>query len=63
MTFTEFYLPTKKEILELVSEEAIFEHFLEVKVEPGLFKSPFRKDNSPSCSFIRSRKGDLLLVD
>jgi len=63
MTFTDFYTPSKQEILNKVTEESIFEHFLNIAVVPGLINSPFRPDSNPSCSFLRLRNGVLCLVD
>lgn len=43
---------TKELILANVSQEEIFEHFLNIQVEIGtLFCSPLRNDKHPTCSF------------
>lgn len=40
------------------------EHYLGVPVKKGLFRSPLRKDNHPTCTFYRSSKtGELLYKD
>lgn len=53
-----------KDILELITEEQIFEHYLGVSVqyrEP--FRSPLRKDNNPTCKFFIGDSGKLLMKD
>lgn len=55
---------TRELILRKVSEENIMEHYLGVRVQKGLFKSPFRAEKQPSCCFYRSNKtGRLLFKD
>ncbi len=39
------------------------EHYLGVKVQKGLFKSPLRKDNTPTCGFYRNKSGRLIMKD
>jgi hypothetical protein len=63
-----FELPpriTKQFLLEKAPAEAYFEHYLGVPVKKGLFKSPsvLRKDNHPTCSFYKNKRGDLIFKD
>ena len=55
--------PTKELILQKVSEEQLMEHYLGIPVKKGLFKSPLRQDNHPTCAFYRSKNGDLIFKD
>lgn len=55
--------PSKELILSKVSEETLMEHYLGVPVKKGLFKSPLRKDNRPTCSFFKNKNGNLLFKD
>lgn len=48
---------TKKYLLERQSQETYLEYYLGIPVKKGLFKSPLRNDNSPTCSFIGMRLG------
>lgn len=54
---------TKEIILNNVSEETLMEHYLGIPVRKGLFKSPLRQDNKPTCAFYRNKKGDLIFKD
>ena len=54
---------SKELILNNVSEETLMEHYLGIPVRKGLFKSPLRKDNQPTCSFYRNNKGELIFHD
>lgn len=54
---------TKDLILSRFSEEQIMEYYLHVPVRKGLFRSPMRKDNRPTCSFFRNSKGELIFKD
>ena len=54
---------TKELILSKVSEEQLMEFYLGVPVKKGLFKSPLRQDNHPTCAFYRNKNGDLILKD
>ncbi len=63
-----FELPpkiTKQFLLDKNPAEAYFEHYLGVPVKKGLFKSPsiLRKDNHPTCSFYKNKRGDLIFKD
>lgn len=53
---------TKKLLLEKNSEETYFA-FYGIPVTRELFKSPLRADHNPTCSFYRSRKGELYFKD
>lgn len=39
------------------------EYYLGIPVKHGLFCSPLRKDNTPTCSFYRNGNGDLIFKD
>lgn len=54
---------TKKLLLEKHSQETYMEYYLGIPVKKGLFKSPLREDNSPTCSFYRNTSGDLIFKD
>ena len=54
---------TKDLILSEVSEEQIMEHYLGVKMQKGLFRSPLGKDDKPTCSFYRNKQGRLIMKD
>lgn len=41
----------KDAILAQVSQYQIMTYYLQVPICNGMFTSPFRKDNHPSCSF------------
>ena len=54
---------TKELILNRIPEEQIMEHYLGVKIQKGLFRSPLRKDQKPTASFYRDRRGRLIMKD
>jgi hypothetical protein len=54
---------TKEQLLRKVSQEGIFRFYLGLTPAKGLFYSPFRKDNNPSCGFFWNNKGMLILKD
>lgn len=54
---------TKELILQRLSQEAIMEHYLGVHVGKGLFCSPLRKDENPTCAFFKNKRGDLIFKD
>lgn len=54
---------TKELILSKVSEETLMEHYLGLPVKKGIFRSPLRHDNNPTCSFSKDRNGRLVLHD
>jgi len=39
------------------------EFYLGIPVKKGLFKSPLRQDNHPTCAFYRNKNGDLIFKD
>ena len=39
------------------------EHYLGVPIKKGLFKSPLRQDNHPTCAFYKSKTGELRFKD
>ena len=54
---------TKKYLLERQTQETYLEYYLGIPVKKGLFKSPLRNDNSPTCSFYRNASGDIIFND
>ena len=54
---------TKRLLLEKHSQETYMEYYLGIPVKKGLFRSPLREDNSPTCSFYRNKSGDLIFKD
>lgn len=54
---------TRELILSKVSEENLMEHYLGLPVKKGIFKSPLRADNNPTCSFGRDNYGRLIFKD
>ena len=55
--------PTKELIFSRIPEEQLMEYYLGVPVRKGLFRSPLRRDNHPTCAFYRNKSGRLLLKD
>lgn len=54
---------TKQYLLDRASQETYLEYYLGIPVKKGLFKSPLRADNNPTCSFYRNKSGDIILKD
>lgn len=56
---------TKELIMQHVSQEQIFEHYLGIPVKKGLFVSPtvIRKDSKPTASFYKNKKGSVIYKD
>ena len=54
---------TKEYLLSKHSEEVYMSYYLEIPVKKGLFRSPLRKDKSPTCSFYRNKRGELIFKD
>jgi hypothetical protein len=54
---------TKSYLLSKYSEETYMEYYLGLKVAKGLFCSPLRKDNTPTCSFYKNKSGELIFKD
>lgn len=55
---------TKEYILSKISQEEIFEKYLNITVQTdSLFTSPLRKDNSPTCGFSYNINGKLRMRD
>lgn len=55
---------TKESLLRVVSQEAIIEKILGLKVEPGTrITSPVRQDSHPSCEWFYTQAGKLMLID
>lgn len=61
-----FSLPVKVSkdlLLSKNKEEAYMSHYLGINPRYGLFRSPLRIDENPTCSFYRDRKGRLIFKD
>lgn len=54
---------TKSYLLSQYSEETYMEYYLGIKVAKGLFCSPLRRDNTPTCSFYKNKSGELIFKD
>lgn len=54
---------TKEFLLSKHSQETYMEYYLGIPVSKGLFKSPLREDNSPTCAFYWNKQGDLIFKD
>ena len=54
---------TKAYLLSQYSEETYMEYYLGIKVAKGLFCSPLRRDNTPTCSFYKNKSGELIFKD
>lgn len=54
---------TRELLIEHNSEETYIARYTGIVPARGMFKSPFRKDNHPSCSFYRGSNGKLYLKD
>lgn len=54
---------TKDYLLSKYSEETYMEYYLGIPVKKGLFVSPLRQDSTPTCSFYRNKKGELIFKD
>lgn len=54
---------TKQFLLSKCSEETYMKFYLGIDVKKGLFISPLRKDNRPTCSFYRNKSGELIFKD
>ena len=53
----------KQYLLSKHSQETYIEHYLGIPIKKGLFKSPLRNDNNPTCSFYTNKSGDLIFKD
>jgi hypothetical protein len=54
---------TKDFLLSYNKEETYMSFYLGIPIKKGLFCSPLRKDNTPTCSFYRNKNGDLIFKD
>lgn len=54
---------TKEYLLSRNTQETYLEYYLGLKVRKGLFRSPLRKDSTPTCSFFRGKSGDIVFRD
>jgi|TARA_Y100000310_G_C20635514_1_gene790950 5S rRNA maturation endonuclease (ribonuclease M5) len=62
----EEYIPslTKKDILDIISEEEIFRHYLGFDFKLGrMYHSPFRKDKNPSFNIYYTPTGEIRFKD
>lgn len=55
--------PTKEMLLNVHSEEYYMSYYLGISITKGLFCSPLRVDNNPTCSFFRTTAGVLKMKD
>ena len=53
----------KSYIYDNISQERIIEHYLGISPKKGLFRSPLRNDKTPTCSFYKNNKGDIIFND
>lgn len=65
MDFKFYFEPkiTKDFLLSYNKEETYMSFYLGIPIKKGLFCSPLRKDNTPTCSFYRNKQGDLIFKD
>lgn len=54
---------TRESLLEYNSEETYIARYTGIVPARGMFKSPFRQDNHPSCSFYKANNGKIYLKD
>lgn len=54
---------TKDFLLNYNNEEVYMSFYLGIPIKKGLFCSPLRKDNAPTCSFYRNKQGELIFKD
>ena len=54
---------TKNYLLSKFPAETYMEYYLGIPVKKGLFKSPLRNDDNPTCSFYKNSSGDLIFKD
>lgn len=54
---------TKEYLLQKASQETYLEYYLGISVKKGLFISPLRDDNKPTCAFYRNSQGDIIFKD
>lgn len=54
---------TKDFLLSYNNEETYMSFYLGIPIKKGLFCSPLRKDNTPTCAFYRNKQGDLIFKD
>jgi hypothetical protein len=52
--------PTKEMLLEVHTEEYYMSYYLGIPIQKGLFCSPLRVDNNPTCSFFRTQNDKVL---
>lgn len=53
----------KAYLISKYSEETYLSHYLGIPVKKGLYKNPLRQDNKVTCSFYKSRNGEILFHD
>lgn len=54
---------TKEYLLSKNSQETYLNYYLGIPVKKGLFRSPLREDNKPTCAFYRNKRGDIIFKD
>ena len=63
MLFKSRPILTKDYLLQHNTQETYLGFYLNLPVKKGLFHSPFRKDETPSCGFFKNKSGDILFKD
>lgn len=53
----------KETLLTYNNQETYLSYYLNLPVTKGLFKSPLRKDNKPTCAFYKNKSGDVIFKD
>ena len=54
---------TKEYLLSKNSQETYLTYYLGLPVKKGLFRSPLRQDEKPTCAFYVNKKGDIIFKD
>lgn len=54
---------TKEYLLSKNSQETYLTYYLGLPVKKGLFRSPLRQDEKPTCAFYMNKKGDIIFKD
>ena len=54
---------TKEYLLSKNSQETYLTYYLGLPVKKGLFRSPLRQDEKPTCAFYMNKRGDIIFKD
>lgn len=57
------YMDSVKDLINYYGQEYVLETLFDLDMKSYKFLSPFRPDNSPSCSFFRAKNNNLYIVD